>query len=203
MGRDSGGYLLGSSCKRVELSHLLKSGLLQRDKKVQAVISWTDEGSMTVKTVWNSFESYVHFEYIHTDFEGRKTTLAYRVNIIARPSNLGKGQVLYLVCPVSGRLCRKLFMAYGSPYFKSIKAYQTRIYYTGQLSSKLSRSNDRYWQLFNYLEDMPKQRNQSHYNGIATKRSIRTEKLYEKLNELDEQRWNDLPVRLKKVLPYL
>lgn len=200
MGRQSGGYLLGSSCKRVELSYLLKSGLLQKDKKVQAAISWTDESSIAIKTVWNSFERYVQLEYTHTDFEGKKKALSYRLNIIALPSNLGKGEVLYLVCPLSGRLCRKLFMAYGSPYFKSIKAYQTRIYYKGQLSSHLDRANDLYWHLRNRLESLPKKRNQSHYKGVETKRSIRTEKMYERLNELDERRWNDLPVRLKMAI---
>jgi hypothetical protein len=145
----------------------------------------------------------VLLEYTHTDLYQNKTELSYKIRLAALPSNLGKGEVLYMVCPISGRYCRKLFMAYGSPYFKSIKAYQPRIYYTGQLSSKLNRANDRYWLLLNRVENLPKQRNQSHYKGIETKRSIRAEKQCERLNDLDERRWNDIPVRLKKVLQKL
>lgn len=203
MGRDSGGYLLSHQCKRIELSYLLKSGIIQKGTAIHTTIKWTDDSCISIKANWSDAERYLLLEYTHTDYEGNKRALSYRVNIIALPSNLGKGQVLYLVCPLSGRLCRKLFMAYGSQYFKSIKAYQTRIYYTGQLSSKLSRSNDKYWQLFNYLENCPKQRNQSHYKGIETKRNIRTERLYERLNDLELKRWNDIPVRIKNLLPYL
>lgn len=203
MGRNSGGYLLSHQCKRIDLSYLLKRNIIQQGKATQATLGWNDDSSISIKTNWSNQDRYILLDYTHTDYEGNKRALSYRVNIIALPSNLGKGQVLFMICPVSGRLCRKLFMAYGSQYFKSIKAYQTRIYYTGQLSSKLSRSNDKYWQLFNYFESLPKQRNQSHYKGIETKRNIRTVKLCERLNELDERRWNDIPLRLKKVLPYL
>lgn len=203
MGRDSGGYLLSHQCKRIELSYLLKSGIIQNGRTTQTKISWNDESSISIKTKWNNQDRYILLEYTHTDHEGNKRALAYRVNIIALSSNLGKGQVLFMVCPVSGRLCRKLFMAYGSQYFKSIKAYQTRIYYTGQLSSKLNRSNDLYWHLFNRLESIPKHRKQSHYNGIETKRNIKTEKMYERLNDLDFKRWNDIPVRLKIMLQNL
>lgn len=198
-----GNHLLNHSCKRIELNYLLDSNIIQWGRATQATIRWNDDSSISIKTKWNDEEMYVQLEYTYTDYEGYKRALSYRVNITALPSNLGKGQVLYMVCPLSGRLCRKLFMAYGSPYFKSIKAYHTRVYYTGQLSSKLSRSNDKYWHLFNRLESLPKQRNQSHYKGVETKRNIRTQKMYERLNELDCQRWNDIPVRVKKMLQNL
>lgn len=203
MGRSSAGHLLSHQCKRIELSYLLKRNIIQQGRASETIISWNDDSSISIKTKWSNQDKYILLEYTHTDYEGNKRALSYRVSIIALPSNLGKGQVLFMVCPVSGKLCRKLFMAYGSPYFKSIKAYQTRIYYTGQLSSHLDRANDLYWHLHNRLESLPKKRNQSHYKGIETKRSIRAEKMYERLNELDERRWNDLPVRLTNVLQNL
>lgn len=203
MGRRSEGYLLTNQCKRIELKYLLKMNILKQGIATETKLRWNDDSSICIKTKWSDYERYLILEYTHTDYLGNKSDYSYRVNIITRPSNLGKGQILLMVCPVSLRPCRKLFMAYGSPYFKSIKAYQTRIYYTGQLSSKLSRANDRYWQLLNLLEKTPLQRNQSHYNGIETKRSIRTEKMYERLHQLDLERWYDLSVKLKEVIPSL
>ena len=49
-------------------------------------------------------------------------------------------------------------MAYGSPMFKCREAYQNRIYYPGQLSGKLDRSNDRYWQFDRQIKEMEKGR---------------------------------------------
>ncbi len=203
MGRHSGGFLLSHQCKNIDLSFLMKRCIIQKGRESQATIKWADDSSISIETKWIKEGGYLHLDYTHTDYEGNKRALSYRVNIIALPSNLGKGQVLYMVCPISGRLCRKLFLAYSSPYFKSIKAHQARIYYTGQLSSKLNRANDMYWHLFNRLETAPEQRSQSHYKGKETKRNIRAEKMYERLNDLDKLRWNDIPVRVKKILQKL
>lgn len=196
MGRNSGGYITTSQCKRIELSYLLNSGIIQKNREVSTTIKWTDDSTIKVKATCNDDEKYLLLEYTHTDLYQNKTELSYKIRLAALPSNLGKGKVLYMVCPISYRYCRKLFMAYGSPYFKSIKAYNTRIYYACQQSSRLSRNNDRYWHLFNYLESQ-NQRNQSHYKGIATKRNIRMGILYERLDDLENSRWQDIPVRLK------
>lgn len=199
MGRHNKGCIHTYQCKRIELSYLLKSNIIQKGKVVKTTISWNDNCRINITTNWTDTERYLLLEYTHTDYEGNKTALSYRVNIIALTSNLGKGQVLFMICPVSGRYCRKLFMAYDSPYFKSIKAYHTRIYYIGQLSSKLNRANDVYWYLINSIECRLPQRNQNQYKGRATKRTINQKKLSQKLALLDLQRWNDVPVRLKGV----
>lgn len=199
MGRHSGGYISTSQCKRIELSYLIKANIIQKNKEVSTTIKWTDDSTIKVKSTCNDDEKYLLLEYTHTDLYQNKTELSYKIRLAALPSNLGKGKVLYMVCPISGRLCRKLFMAYGSQYFKSIKAYNTRIYYTGQQSSRLNRNNDKYWHLFNYLE-IHRQRNQSHYKGIETKRNIRMGKLCERLSELENNRWQDIPVRFKTAL---
>jgi hypothetical protein len=201
MGRHSGGFISTSQCKKIELSYLIKANIIQKNRAISTTIKWTDDGNITLKAYCNDFEKYLLLEYTHTDLYQNKTELSYKIRLVALPSNLGKGEVLYMVCPTSGRLCRKLFMAYGSPYFKSIKAYNTRIYYTCQQSSRFSRNNDKYWHLFNYLENH-RQRNQSHYRGIETKRNIRMGKLYERLEYLDNSRWQDMPVRLKRVFNY-
>jgi hypothetical protein len=203
MGRNNTGGLLSKQCRRIELSYLLESKIIQQGSEVEASLKWTDDSTINIKSKWCNEDIYILLDYTHTDYEGNKKKLSYRVNITSLPSNLGKGRVLFMVCPLSGRLCRKLFMAYGSSYFKSIKAYQNRIYYTGQLSSKLDRANDAYWQVFNRLKKDKSQRKQSHYKGIETKRSIRNKKLHERLIVLDYQRWNSMPLKLKNSLQEL
>lgn len=200
MGRDYNGHLLHYQCKRIELSYLLKSGIIQQGRTLQTTLNWNDKSSITIKSKYDDYEKYLQLEYTHTDYEQKKQNLSYRISLITLPSNLGRGNVIFMICPISGSLCRKLYMAYGSQYFKSIKAYNTRIYYTGQLSSKQSRANDRYWHCQNKIEKSFKIRSQSHYKGKETKRSIKKENQFRLLIELDLKRWNDIPSRLKNVL---
>lgn len=203
MGRDYNGHMLHYQCKRIELSYILKSGIIQQGRTLQTTLNWTDKSSITIKAKYDDYEKYLQLEYTHTDYEQKKQNLSYKISLMALPSNLGRGNVLFMICPISGRLCRKLFMAYGSPYFKSIKAYNARIYYTGQLSSKLNRANDKYWHFYSHIESTNKQRNQSHYKGIKTKRQIKHEQLCKKLEQLDIERWNCLPKSLIKHFPNL
>ncbi len=196
MGRDYNGHMLHYQCKRIELSYLLKSGIIQQGKTLQTTLNWTDKSSITIKAKYDDYEKYIQLEYTHTDYEQKKQNLSYRISLMTLPSNLGRGNVLYMICPVSGRLSRKLFLAYGSQYFKSIKAYNTRIYYTGQLSSKLDRLDERYWHFFNQVDIYPKLRNQSQYKGIITKRQLKLESLCDKIEYLDRIRWQSIPKRL-------
>jgi hypothetical protein len=38
---------------------------------------------------------------------------SYSFDLITKPSNLGRGRVWYIVCPVTNRACRKLYFAGG------------------------------------------------------------------------------------------
>jgi hypothetical protein len=47
-------------------------------------------------------------------------------------------------------------MAYGSLYFKCREAYRCLIYYASQLSSRLDKHNDKYWNPEHKLEKLYK-----------------------------------------------
>ena len=70
-------------------------------------------------------------------------TESYKINIITIPSNLGNGVVMYLICPKTGKHCRKLFScggkflhreAIGLPYEQQAK--KTPISYAFYLNDK-------------------------------------------------------------------
>ena len=129
-----------TSCKRIELSYLKEHKMLVKGEIVSSILSWTDESRINLTVYYTDTDKYLQLDYT-IDNNLKKS---YQVQFIEKPSNLGKGQVIYIVCPFSGGLCRKLYLAYGSTQFKSIKAYDRRIYYRGQLSPSTN-YNDKYW----------------------------------------------------------
>jgi hypothetical protein len=176
-----------NSCKRIELAYLKKSKMLVKGQVISSSLSWTCGSSIKITTYYTEEDKYLKLDYIiNNDYK-----VAYRIHLAVRPSNLGKGEVLYMVCPFSGSLSRKLYMAYGSTQFKSMGAYNNRIYYRGQLSSSKN-YNDKYWNLLNQLESKPTKRNQTHYNGLPTKRYLREIELEDKLDYFDHKRFLQL-----------
>jgi hypothetical protein len=91
-------------------------------------------------------------------------------------------------------------MGYGSLYFKSREAYRHRIYYPSQLSSRLDKHNDKYWNLEHKLEKLYKSRPKSHYKGKKTAKMQRIERL-ERLQDYHEHmRWRVFPKALLKAM---
>jgi len=126
------------------------------------------------------------------------------VQIVFVPSNLGKSEIMYFICPVSHKRCRILYKGYNSPVWKCREAYQNRIYYRGQLSSKKGKYNDRYWELEKQIDDLLTQRKTYTYKGKLTKRAERIESLKLQKSRMDEMRWSlaAMPVSLQRILKY-
>lgn len=142
MGRDATGALLNKETRRIELSKLLKSKMLEKGYTKTFEYNWTCEGSPTgsisIKTFWSKKEKYVRLCYATTNGKtGDKTKYDYKVELLTVKSNLGKGEILYFKCPQTGKRCKILYMAYSSEIFKSRSAYLNRIYYPSQMYSKL------------------------------------------------------------------
>ena len=138
--------------------------------------------------------------YYFKTVNGERKDINYRVQVVSVPSNLGKGEVYYFVCPFSNKRCKVLYMGYGSLYFKSRQSYQHRIYYASQLSSHLDRHNDTYWRLERELEQLYKKNRKRHYRGEPTKAQLRIERLEREQDCHEEMRWKVLPKSLAKAL---
>ncbi len=83
----------------------------------------------------------IHMEetsgYLELDYNYKKEPIKYRVFIVSKPSNLGKGLIWYFVCPHTGKHCKKLYLVGG--YFLHREAF-TGCMYDCQKKSKSIRS---------------------------------------------------------------
>jgi hypothetical protein len=194
MGRDRTGAIFTSEARRLELSFLIQKGLLKKNEIIQGVINWSirDEptGSMTVFTNHTPDEKYIRVSYTITDFNGVKTDYNYKIDLVEVDSNLGKGKVLYMVCPVSGKRCRILYLAYRANKFKCREAYQNRLYFRTQKCSKSDFWNTKYFEIESKIEKFGNLRTKTH-KGKPTKRALQYDRLMIERNYCDNQRWSE------------
>ena len=122
----------------------------------------------------------------------------YKIEIASIPSNLGKGEILYFVCPTTGNYARILYKCYGSPIWKSRNAYSIRIYYRSQIHSKYDHYNNMYWDNEKDLERLSLEVKKSHYKGKLTRKLIRIQKLEDRKQMLDFKRWQLFTERFHK-----
>ncbi|GAB3494013.1 hypothetical protein GCM10027341_09660 [Spirosoma knui] len=197
MGRNSTGAYTTGDCLRIELSYLLKAGYLIRGKLTSGTLSWNwngqPTGSISIFCIWPiepAKRPSIQLVYTVTDrTTGEKEDRNDTVYLEARPSNLGKGDVLYFICPSSGQRCRILYKAYGCPIWKSRQSYQHRIYYRAQQSSKREKANNRFWQLEDHIKKLQGKRKAGTYRGKPTKRAERIGRMEIEQWEANHQRW--------------
>jgi hypothetical protein len=207
MGRDRTGAVATNEVPRIEMTFLLNRGFIEKGKTVRGSLSWSSRGesagSISFLSVYTNSEQYLRLFYTVTDRENNQWDYDYRILFETVPSNLGKGDVLYFVCPTSFRRCRVLYRAYGSHVWKARQAYEHRIYYPLQVSSHMSRYNDKYWELEKKREALSKRRFQQTYKGRKTKHAARMELLFDKLEMYDQLRWGPwaMPKRLRYIFP--
>lgn len=168
MGRVSTGAYITKGTVRIELSHLLREGYIRKGCHITGFLSWTNGSSINIESKYTKDEQYLRLIYTITDRGESIYSLDYKISLHIKPSNLGVGEVLYFVCPQSKKLCRVLYRAYGSHIWKSRKSYSKRIYYPLQISSKLSKYNDRYFEVEIELEKLYKKKGLKIY-GSPTK----------------------------------
>jgi len=201
-----------SECKRIELSYLLKNGLIVKGATVTGgVLNYTDQtghkvGSIGIDSKYTTEEKYIRLRYTVTTPQGERRDLDYKIELYPLPSNLGRGEVLYFA-DFTG-LCRILYLAYGSEKFMSRENYtglwgrKVRLYYPLQISSRISRYNDRYFHLEKQLKDLKKMRATDTYKGIKTRRAERIDWLRDKQRVADNKRWGPegMGIRLLRML---
>jgi hypothetical protein len=123
--------------------------------------------------------------FLRLDYKHNGTPYNYTVNIEAVPSNLGRGNVLYMVCPHTGKKCRKLYLIAGK--FLHREAYRGCMY-SSQIRSKRHRRWDRTIGAFFDVDDILEQIHQKHtkkqYAGRPTKKYLRLSKRLEQAEDI-------------------
>jgi len=135
--------------------------------------SWSSNGqthsTISIEVKHSEYETYIIFDY---SCNGEPKS--YKVELISKPSNLGKGKVWFFVCPSTGKLCRKLYL--HSDYFLHRTAFKG-LMYSKQLESKKNRELFKLFEAY-FLPDKIYREFYSkgfktHYNGKPTKRYLR------------------------------
>jgi hypothetical protein len=200
MGRRSTGSMTINGVPKIELGWLLHNGYIKKGQNIFGSLRWTNDNSIRIETNYTD-EKYIRLIYTNTNIcTNEKTEHDYKIYFHEVPSNLGKGNVLYFICPSDGHYCRVLYKCYGSLIWKSRLAYQSRIYYSSQVSSKLSYYNDRFWSVDHQLEDLYKKPIKTHYRGKKTRLQQRIERMENLQNYYDEMRWTILPKWFQKMI---
>lgn len=130
MGRNRTGICTTKGSLRIELSYLLKNGYLEKGKIISGSLSWTSGASISIICHNREKERSIQLIYQVSKGGGEKVSYDYKVQLIGVPSNLGKGEILYFLCPQSSKRCRILYSAYSSGIFKSRETFKHRIYYS-------------------------------------------------------------------------
>lgn len=153
--------------KSISISALKKWGYLKKDGFKSGTLTWSRFGevhsSIGIKL------NYFYEPYLEVDYTWRDQSINYRVNLVSVPSNLGKGDVFYFLCPKTLKRCSKLYFNGG--YFVHREA--TGLIYSQQAYSKKDRALVR---IFNHInteplfEELYSKGFTKYYNGKPTKR---------------------------------
>lgn len=141
------------------------------------VISWSRNGQKTasVGIVANTIFDEPYFEL---SYNYRDKPIKYKVPLVKVPSNLGKGYRWYFRCPVTQKLCMKLYEC--GAYFLHRKAIKGGMYYK-QTYSKNNRvlfgMYDAVFSIENIEQDLHKPNAKSFYAGKPTRKLRRIKKL--------------------------
>ena len=185
---------------RMELRWLLNNGYFRPGESISSTLSWTGGSTVSIGARNINGEISLRLSYSITKPSGEKQSLNYTIDLVEVPSNLGKGKLLFFICPETGKKCRILYSAYGSPLFKSREAYSYKLYYEIQTSSKLYLHTTRYFTLEKRLESLWRMRKTYTYRGRETRRARLIKRLEEKIEREDLLRWMAIDTRMKKGL---
>ncbi len=139
----------------------------------RGVTSWSTNGNVhstiNIEVTHSEYQTYIIFDY-KCNGEPKR----YKVNLVSRVSNLGKGEIWFFVCPSTGKLCRKLYL--NSGYFLHRTAFKSMMY-SKQIESKKYRNLDKVFGAYfirdEVYSELYKKYFKTHYNGKPTKRYLK------------------------------
>jgi hypothetical protein len=200
MGRHSSGAMSTGEAQRIEISYLFKEGLISRGKFITGSLIWTNGNNIGFQADLSEEKQYIRLIYQNIKHSGEKHDLDYRIYLTSIPSNLGRGEIWYFICPYTGRKARILYKCYGSLDFRSRRGNHYRIYYPSQKASKNYLHTERYFSLEREIEKFQPLIRKKHYQGKETRLKERIRNLKFQKEYHDYIRWNFLPKSIMKAL---
>jgi hypothetical protein len=200
MGRPYTGADYTTSAYQLQVGDLRRRGVIVRGKTVRATMSWPDGGpTLDMESTWTDRE-----QSLSLSFRLGEETWTQRIAIQTAPSPL-QGELLYFLCPRSGKRCRKLFRAYHSHGFYHRTAFGYRLYYPQQASSTYKRADRQLLAAERKLATLQAKRRTSTYLGQPTRRAVRIAELQEEAERLEVLRWSPqfMPKAIRHLFPSL
>lgn len=102
--------ILYDEVKTVSISFLKKYGYLKSNQLKNGIVNWSSNGEKT-SSISIRVCTHSELQFIEFDYKCKQQPIKYRVQLISKSSNLGKGFVWYFVCPKTSMCCQKLYLA--------------------------------------------------------------------------------------------
>lgn len=157
---------------QLTIKALLGRDLLNDDSYKKSSISWAINGQIIATITVYSFVKEKPYIVLSYNYQGKSKE--YRVNLVSRLSNLGRGKYWYFVCPVTKKNCRTLYCVNGDflhrEAFKNIACYKT------QTESKdwreLRRKIERFYSRDEVYKELYSKHFKKFYKGQPTRRYL-------------------------------
>ena len=170
--------------KTVSIAFLTKHGYLKPNQLKVGSVHWIRNGenigSISILVCTHSENLFLEFDY-----KCNQVPIKYKVQLVSVLSNLGKGVIWYFVCPRTGKLCRKLYLA--DTYFYHREAFKGCMY-EKQTQSKKSRYLDKtigaYFKTDQLYEQLYKKNFKKQYAGKPTKKYLKLTQQIQKVESI-------------------
>jgi hypothetical protein len=164
---------LYNEVKTVSISFLIKNNYLKPNQWQSGTITWSSNGNKT-GSISIQVNTQSESPYLLLDYKYNEAPISYTVQLVSALSNLGKGVVWFFICPLTGKRCRKLYLA--ETYFYHRSAFRGCMY-EKQTQSKKSRYLDKTLGLYFQTDQLYKQLYKKHfkkqYSGKPTKKYLK------------------------------
>lgn len=202
MGRPYTGADTTTSAPRLELPRLLSAGYFIKNAEVSGTWTWSNGDRAEILTHWVGAEVYMDLTTRFEAHTGEMTEERQRIYLMRKPSNLGRGEVLYFRCPFTLRPCRILYRAYHSRTWRSREAFSYRLYYPAQCLSGWTRHMRRESNVEAKLDRLYSKKVRATYGGKPTRRALRIAQLKEEAQRLALLGWHPMymPTSLRRAM---
>jgi hypothetical protein len=158
--------------KTIEISFLKKHGYLIPNQLKVGSVHWSRNGEL-IGSISIRVCTHSEIQFLELDYKCNQAPVKYKVQLIFKLSNLGKGVVWYFVCPHTGKHCRKLYLV--DTYFLHRTAFKGCMYECQTQGKKLRGLNNTLGAYFNtdqYYSQLYKKHFKKTYAGKPTKKYL-------------------------------
>jgi hypothetical protein len=164
---------LYDECKTINISFFKKHGYLNQGIFRGGGIDWSRDGNK-IASISFLVNSLSDIPVIELNYTYGEQPIRYKVRLVSIPSNLGRGNVMYFLCPVTNKRSRKLYLISGK--FLHRKAFRG-CFYEKQTYSHRNRNLGKTFEKFfggeKAYELIHSKYFKTHYAGKPTRRYLK------------------------------